>query len=668
MDPCHLYMSFSSIGPAVQFAGGSLFRSASSFRIRLAAMGVGCHSVEPGVVQFLGRLVNTVKYKQIILYQISRMASPAAENEDSKIHINLEEQQPPLSALPTDHPDWARADLIILQKNAIEELNASAFPETLEYLDISDNPLVQITGEFNTPNLTHLILSDTLIGKLPLLPESLVQLVITRSPIAEKYGITGDINNKEVIKHISDIPFALGDIVINGEDSQFLMITARRETRDDIIYSVQTLGGDIRNIMKQDLKPYEPHKADMIHPQPPRDANGLPMVYTINGHGEDLLFEKPVPPGCVYVTMEECGKTAKLLDFSRLLMAFQDKPAGILKKLRDPVKYRFELMAHFGRSFHVHYPEAPDPRDRTYLENIHSPWLGWETSRKECTLYKSGVYNLNTGVDFDIELIEDENGDSEYTGGKDSDCFDIKRDDVAYMYNESLFPTFDMVDRDPSITGEPELLFSNMEKYLDNFEFTQSWAFKMFPGIHYNFACRVVKKHPGRNENVRRRRRGSVNAKVANLAQLSNANLRGELGYALLKSYVDSGQNEMIASLIARGIDVNRPNKKGRTLLQEAISSFKIPVIQELMKAPGINVSGALEELEETSAELISRAADEGEKGEIEVETLEIRNLILAPASVGGPVGGKGGKRRRHKTRRSKRKTLKRSTRTKYHK
>ena len=594
------------------------------------------------------------------------MASPAEENEGEagKIHINLEQQQPPLTALPTDHADWARAHLIILQKNAIQELNASAFPETLEYLDISDNPLVEITGEFNTPNLTHLILSDTLIGKLPLLPESLVQLVITRSPIAEKYGITGDINNKEVIKHISDIPFALGDIVINSGDSQLLMITGRRETRDDIIYSVQTLAGDTKDIMKQDLKPYEPHKADMIQAQPLRDANGLPMVYTINGHGEDLLFEKPVPPGCVYVTMEECGKTAKLLDFSRLLMAFQDKPPGILEKLRDPVKYRFELMAHFGRSFHVHYPEATDPKDRTYMENIHSPWLGWQRSRTECKLYKSGVYNLNSGVDFDIEIIESENGDKEYTGGKNSDCLDIKMDDVSYMYNESLFPTFDMVNRDPDITGEPKLIFNNMEKYLNNFEFTQSWAFKIFPGIHYNFACRVVKKHPGRNENVRRRRRGSVNAKVANLAELPEANLRGELGYALLKSYVDSGQNEMIASLIARGIDVNRPNEKGRTLLQEAISSFKIPVIRELMKAPGINISGALEELEATRAGLIDGEDDEEEKAEIEDEAVQISNL-LRPSS---PVGGKGGRRPRRKTRRSKRSALKRRTLTKYHK
>ena len=600
------------------------------------------------------------------------MASPAANNESSKIHINLEQHDPPLSTLPTDHADWGRAGFIFLQKNAIQELNASAFPETLEYLDISENPLITITGEFNTPNLTHLILSDTLIGKLPLLPESLVQLVITRTPMVEKYRITGDINNKEVIKHLSDIPFAVGDIVINGADSQLVMITGRRETRDDIIYSVQTLSGDIHDIMKQDLKPYEPHKANMIQAQPPRDANGLPMVYTINGHGEDLLFEKPVPPGCVYVTMEECGKKAKLLDFSRLLMAFQDKPPGILEKLRDPVKYRFELMAHFGRSFHVHYPEATDPRDRTYLENVHSPWLGWETSRTECELYKSGVYNLNRGVDFDIEVFERENGYRDYRGGKDSDGLDIKAEDIAYMYNESLFPTFDMVDRDPSIRGEPQLLFSNMEKYLDNFKFTQSWAFKMFPGIHYNFACRVIKKHPGRNENVRRRRRGSVNAKVANLTHLPEANLRGELGYALLKSYVDSGQNEMIASLIARGIDVNRRNEKGRTLLQEAISTFKIPTIRELMKAPGINISGALEELEATRAGLIDGEDDEEEKAEIEGEAVQIRQLIQAPVTVSGgvsgPVSEKGGRRHRRKTRKGKKNALRRYTRNKRNK
>lgn len=48
---------------------------------------------------------------------------------------------------------------------------------------------------------------------------------------------------------------------------------------------------------------------------------------------------------------------------------------------------------------------------------IHPGWGG--KRRTECKLYKSGIYNLNTGVDFDIELIEAENGDKEYTGGKD---------------------------------------------------------------------------------------------------------------------------------------------------------------------------------------------------------------------------------------------------------
>jgi hypothetical protein len=82
------------------------------------------------------------------------------------------------------------------------------------------------------------------------------------------------------------------------------------------------------------------------------------------------------------------------------------------------------------------------------------------------------------------------------------------------------------------------------------------------------------------------------------------------------------------------------------------------------MKAPGINISGALEELEATRAGLIDGEDDEEEKAEIEDEAVEISNLLRPSVAV----GGKGGKRRRRKTRRSKRSALKRRTLTKYHK
>ena len=50
--------------------------------------------------------------------------------------------------------------------------------------------------------------------------------------------------------------------------------------------------------------------------------------------------------------------------------------------------------------------------------------------------------------------------------------------------------------------GHDSITFNTMLSNILKFEFTQSWAFKMFPGIHYNFTCRVVKKHPGRNEDI----------------------------------------------------------------------------------------------------------------------------------------------------------------------
>jgi hypothetical protein len=86
------------------------------------------------------------------------------------------------------------------------------------------------------------------------------------------------------------------------------------------------------------------------------------------------------------------------------------------------------------------------------------------------------------------------------------------------------------------------------------------------------------------------------------------------------------------------------------------------------MKAPGINISGALEELEATRAGLIDGEDDKEEKAEIEDEAVQIRDLLRQPVAVSGPVGGKGGRRPRRKTRRGKRSGLKRRTRTKYHK
>jgi hypothetical protein len=616
------------------------------------------------------------------------MSDKNNQNENSEnILINLRNKEIELidDTFIRENPTWLQARDIILAENNIKQLNTSLLPVTLKYLDISDNiELINFTGIMNTPELTTLLLQNSGIHKLPKLPESLETLNISNTPLARKYPyIDHLINNKRNIKLVTDTPFSLGDIMINNtpipeilhpnknsnensnetelEDSdKLVMITGRRETDTDIIYRVQLLNGTEQEIMKYHLHPYEPRFAERLQPQNPIDERGIPMVYTINAHGEDLLFEKPVPPGCVYVTMEECGDKTKLKDFTKLLMAFNNKPEGILEKLRDPVKHRFYLTSYFGRSFHVHYPEAEEHENRTYLDNIHVPNLSWNYKEKGCHLYKSGIYNLNNGVNFDIigtnldyTIAEGRNG-LPYAG-RYIPTPNITMEDLYYMYNESLFPTFnaihDVMDIDDVFKpGHDSITFNTMLSNILKFEFTQSWAFKMFPGIHYNFTCRVVKKHPGRNENVIKRRRGSVLGKISNLSRLSNINVKGEIGYELLKSFVESGQDEMIALLIQKGINVNRRDSKGRTLLQDAIYSFKIPVIQELMKSPGIDRSNALEELERAKENLISNEKNIEGKLQIQKEAIEIRALLSQSS------GGRRPYKNYRKTRRSKNK------------
>ena len=72
-----------------------------------------------------------------------------------------------LTELPTDNDEWEIATIIILRGNQIRELDTSFLPETLEYLDLSDNPLERIVGDFTRfPKLQRLILENTALRKL----------------------------------------------------------------------------------------------------------------------------------------------------------------------------------------------------------------------------------------------------------------------------------------------------------------------------------------------------------------------------------------------------------------------------------------------------------------------------------------------------------------------
>jgi hypothetical protein len=563
-----------------------------------------------------------------------------------------------LTELPTDSEDWASATIIILRDNNIRELNTSQLPVTLEYLDLSDNPgLERIIGDFTGfPGLQNLILANTSIRKLPVLPNTLKELDIRGSPVAKGPATTSVLSDIGEIQRYSDELLNIYDTMVDTRgpgipEKSLVTILEKIQSEEDILYRVETLDYGEQVVPKYYLQAYEPlFASEVLRSSHINPENGLPMVYIPITHAEDTLFEKPVPPNCVYVTVEECGKTTNATLTSKLLNAFKDEPHGMLVMIRDPVKYRRELMAYFGRSLHVHWPDAEHPGNRTYLDSIHHPCSGWNEFTKKCYITKSGIYNLDNRTNFDLDIRDITKKMNELV--PNLDCLNITDENLHYIYNDSIFPSLNIVRRKLEFVDRP-ITYNTLNTQIESFNFTQSWAFKMFPGIHYNFSCRGIKKHADPNERKDRRRRLSLEGKLNNIGKLSNSQVYGELGQRLLVSFVESGQNEMIASLVSRGINVNVRDPSGKTLLEKAISKFQIPVIQELMKKPDIDTTGILEEgglLDRTTAEFLDGEEDEEEIAGIHKDAETIRKLVAR--SSGGRRKTRYNKKARRKTRR----------------
>ena len=540
-----------------------------------------------------------------------------------------------LTELPVDHQDWASATAIILGDNQIRQLNTSQLPVTLEYLDLSDNPgLERIIGDFTDSSgipirLQHLILENTAIRKFTRLPETLREFDIRGSPVAKGPATSSVLRDIREIQRYSDEPLNIYDTMVDirGPEESLVMILERIPSEEDILYRVETLDHGEQVVPKYYLKPYQPLFANEVPRSPHINPAGLPMVYTTKTHAGDILFEKPVPPGCVYVTLEECGINTDSILRSKLLLAFKDQPHGILHMIRDPITYRRELMAHFGRSLHVHWSGAEHSGNRTYVDSIHTPCNGHEFENK-CYIPRSGLYNLDNETNFDLDIRDN----VEYLRDiiPNVSCDNITGENIHYIYNDSVFPSLNMVERKLEFVDRP-ITYDMLNTQMESFKFTQSWAFKMFPGIHYNFSCRGIITHTNPKDRRDLRRRLSLEGKLNNIGRLSNSEVHGELGQRLLVSFVESGQSEMITSLVSRGINVNVRDSGGKTLLEKAISKFQISVIKELMKKPDIDTTGILGEggvLDISTRELLNGEEDEEEIAEIRKDAETIRKLV----------------------------------------
>ena len=611
-------------------------------------------------------------------------------NSDNEVVVNIDIQRKGLRELPVNDPNWSKAHGIFLQDNEISELNADLLPRGLKFLDLTGNPIKKVSGTF-PPQLISLVLSGTDIQKLGSLPETITELVITGTPLAEKYRITSDIRSLQELRRISDYPIEKGTVMVdntpgerdidsnsnsnnndksvninafgggsperaeyNSDDTRYLvMIIEKVEDETDIKYRVQTLNHGEKLVFKQYLEAYEPSRASEIEPL---SLTNPPAVYTKEGHGEDILFEKPVPPGCVYVTIEECSILSS--NWGKLLFAFEDKPAGIREKLRDPVKYKKDLLAHFGRAFHVHYPEAEKHGDRTYVESIHYPFLAW--NREECKIGKSGVLSLDDNNVFVDDTIVAKEPYDEQQVLKIIDCNNIKDEDLHKLLDGSKFPTYQMVKDDLSYFGDGSIKYADLRSVMNRYAFTQSWSFKMFPGVHYNFSCRDIAKHSPENERIGRRRANSLEGPSNNINSMSDEEIKSDTGYSIFSGYARAGISSMADKMIERGVDINKKDVDGKTLLQWAASKFNVDLVKKLLKLPNIDKTGAVEAVEEPIPKLMSIAKTHEERVRRRKEADDLIALIKGDDVIkGGSRYNKkktrGRSRRVRKTRRVKR-------------
>ena len=213
-------------------------------------------------------------------------------------------------------------------------------------------------------------------------------------------------------------------------------------------------------------------------------------VYTHLGHGRDIVSGDPlpVPEGCVYVTIALCGEISQ--SSHKIMKAFED-PA-LAPALRDPVKHLKRLTDYFGKTLHVHYPEAEEEASRTYYDTTYNPFLA-NTVKDEATCFskKSGLFKLG-----DLATYRAPGGTVSAKVQADLrpyvasfPCDSIGENIVKHIYKGSLYPTLEQMLAEYDAAPKP-LGFAEMRAVAKKYRYKQSWAFSLWPGVHYNFVCR----------------------------------------------------------------------------------------------------------------------------------------------------------------------------------
>jgi hypothetical protein len=197
------------------------------------------------------------------------------------------------------------------------------------------------------------------------------------------------------------------------------------------------------------------------------------------------------------------------------------------------------------------------------------------------------------------------------------------------MYEDSIFPTYKIVKHH---LADSEHTYEELNNLMKKFKCTQSWLFKKFPGIHYNFSCRAIYHHNSDNDRIYQRRRKSLEGAEAYINQMSNNAIQSKATREMLERYQDEGIPHMIEKLVNRGINLNEPSEYTELRpLQEAVAFMQKDIVAVLVKAKGIDKSNTDYLLKRALKYKLSQATSEKEKQEIRETAAEIHRLLHPP-------------------------------------
>jgi hypothetical protein len=213
----------------------------------------------------------------------------------------------------------------------------------------------------------------------------------------------------------------------------------------------------------------------------------------MSGHGCDELEEKLVPDGCVYVTFKECGLFAmaendpKNPTYIFFKMFSENNPL-----LKDPVANYAKLKEIFGRTLHIHYPEAEHEENRTYTDVEYTTFMNWNSSAdfphpRAC---RSGLFKLGANLFYeDGSFFKFFKEKSRINGSELIDKAELEMvfaDSDPELYTDAMNELYD------ASAGMKLQFYSTVSNLFGSTKVTQSNLFEARPGIYYNFVCRSL--------------------------------------------------------------------------------------------------------------------------------------------------------------------------------